>query len=47
MDLVTKTAEVEYNILILQEKESLLLLTRKGLKDAGMALAEVNATFLI
>jgi len=42
MDLETKKAAVELNILMLQEKEQLLL-TRKRLIDAGVAISEVDA----
>jgi hypothetical protein len=43
MDLETKKAAVELNILVLQEKEQLLL-TRKRLIDAGVPIEEVDAT---
>jgi hypothetical protein len=46
MELETRKAAVELNILMLQEKEQLLL-TRKRLIDAGMPIEEVGATLPI
>ncbi len=42
MELENKKTNVELNILMLQEKEQLLL-TRKRLMDAGVALAEIDS----
>ena len=46
MEIDTKKAELELNILRLQEKEQLLL-TRKRLLDAGVSLEEINYMFPI
>ena len=42
MELENKKTNVELNILMLQEKEQLLL-TRKRLMDAGVAMAEIDS----
>ena len=42
MELENKKTNVELNILMLQEKEQLLL-TRKRLMDAGVASAEIDS----
>jgi hypothetical protein len=46
MDLETRKAAVELNILVLQEKEQLLL-TRKRLLDASVPIEEIDATLPI